>query len=47
MCRYILAVVIQTRTCRDILRRLSRAMIIDFASNFCRSPRKLFRGRDF
>ena len=34
MCQYILTVVIQTRTCRDILRRLSRSMIIDFCVDF-------------
>ena len=43
MCRYILAVVIQTRTCRDILRRLSNAMIIDFCVDFLHNFRESLR----
>ena len=39
MCQYILTVVIQTRTCRDILRRLSNVMIIDFCVLFLHKER--------
>ena len=41
MCQYILTVVIQTRTCRDI--GLSNAMIIEFCVHFLHKFRESLR----